>query len=186
MEYDFIVKSESKALLNVFSEECRNIGFDAFIIRNIVRAECPIFDLGHQFSEALAYAKKIMEESKEKKVTYEDIANELFKGKGYFYTNTQGDIHDCKSIDGECSDPNNATTSHQIEKLLALNKLMNVAVYLNPKGERGDYSIGRYDTGELVALMGMINLGQPTFTSQKNVGRAIEMLGEDVVKLALS
>lgn len=126
--------------------------------------------------------------AKKKKITYEDVAKELFDGNPVFCTTICGEITNC-SADGRTTDPNNSRTSHQLEKLLALNKLMNVAVYLNPKGEKADWVIAietDKSKPEIKVFPTAHNYGQPFFTSMESARQAIEILSEDVVRLALS
>lgn len=67
-------------------------------------------------------------------ITYEDICNSILE-TGY-YTNNYGEIvrsiiHAVNLITGK----NNATNTKQLERLLALNQLLNIAVYYNRKSK---------------------------------------------------
>ena len=206
MKQEFAVKSDSFALYEAFKKECEEIGWkynDLFTPFN--NFECDkwkcmwfdkgwdnfdknmlmfsistpdsrgkIFNLGSQFSEALAYAKKVfeehlkeIEESKKKKITYEDVKKSL---------STNNTWHTVLTT------PNKS----QLSRIIALNKLMNVAVYLNPKGEMAEWSISKYSNGILSKAYGCRSFGQPFFISEESIEQAIEILGEDVVMLALS
>ena len=61
-------------------------------------------------------------------VTYEDICNKLFNRYYYFITNC-GTIS--LYVGGNRLKANNALTKKQLEKLLALNQLINIAEYYN-------------------------------------------------------
>lgn len=61
-----------------------------------------------------------------KDITYRDVCNKIFKE--YYYTSVRGEIE--KSSWGD-SDKNNAANSKQLEKVLALNQLLNIAEYYN-------------------------------------------------------
>lgn len=63
-----------------------------------------------------------------KDITYEDVCNKLFK-YCYYFTNEHGEIDTYCGINR--SDPNNAINKEQLEKLLALNQLLNIAEYYN-------------------------------------------------------
>lgn len=63
-----------------------------------------------------------------KDITYEDVCNKLFK-YSYYFTNEHGEIDTYCGINR--SDPNNAINKEQLEKLLALNQLLNIAKYYN-------------------------------------------------------
>lgn len=76
-----------------------------------------------------------------KNLTYEDVAKELFL-KGMFITNTCGEIYKVSSASPY--DKNNATNKKQLERLMALNQLLNIAEYYNrknPKEEKKIYCI---------------------------------------------
>lgn len=66
--------------------------------------------------------------SVKKVLTYEDVAKKLFYKKEAAYINYKGevDIFDC---DKSYPHANNCTSEKQAQKLLAINKLMNVCVF---------------------------------------------------------
>lgn len=95
-----------------------------------------------------------------KKLTYEDVAKKLFSNACY-YTNEHGKIDALTKLIVTKEDKNNATHKKQLERLLALNQLLNVAEYYNkksPKKEKNTYSIeldkrkSRYFTIEYINL----------------------------------
>ena len=203
---EFAVKSDSFALYEAFKKDCEEIGWKwesgvlspcllnafgkfffsktKFYNHGFLISQCTkIFNLGFQYSEALTYAKKIVEESKKKELTYDDVAKELFYNKNVFYTESTGGIN---SGYANPEDPNNSTTSLQLEKLLAINKMMNVAVYLNPKKEKTDWSIKINQEGNVAVNIGCSDVGQVRFASKELAQQAISILGEDVIRLALS
>ena len=132
---------------------------------------------------------------KDKQLTYEEICDKLFPKSGtYYYVNNHGNISIASSVfNPYISNPNSATTTHQLVCILAKNKLANVAVYLNNgwKPCKGDHvftimyygdlkdkliiSEHYFGTGENLVL----------FKTQKDAKQAIEILGEETVKLAL-
>lgn len=67
---------------------------------------------------------------KKKPLTYTDIANKLFKHHTTYYINEHGIIEEAV-LDSHILDLNNATSQKQLQKLLAINKLMNIAKYFN-------------------------------------------------------
>ena len=67
---------------------------------------------------------------KDKKFTYNDMCQELFKN-GYCYLSAYGQIEANGRNERFRTDPSNAKTTHQLECILAKNKLANVARYLN-------------------------------------------------------
>lgn len=129
-----------------------------------------------------------------KKLTYEDVAKEMFEDKVIFYINAVGAI-----VKGEVEkefvlDPNNCTSKKQAEKLFAINKLVNVAKYLNGEWEANwnednlKYFIGIKHTENIITI-GCSNYYSYAiiyFESKELAQQAIEILGEETIKTALS
>ena len=130
----------------------------------------------------------------EKKITYKDICRELFLDRHSWRLT---DLGICKY--SHCTPSANihhstiSTSRQQLEQLLALNKLMNVAKYLN-----GDWKINWrskqekyyivYDYWNYVLTVTCSNCFQSTlvyFESPSLAKQAIEILGEEEVKKAL-
>jgi hypothetical protein len=87
--------------------------------------------------EASAKQKQIV--FKDKQLTYEDVCKELFK-KEHYFTDVNGlIIRHTGAYVNDC--PNNATTKHQLECILAKNKLANVARYLNGEWTKKEQEI---------------------------------------------
>lgn len=72
-----------------------------------------------------------------KELTYEDVAEKLFGESGY-YTNEDGIIMKTGFVGEYCTKPNanNATNTLQLNRLLALNMLLNIAEYYNKKNPK--------------------------------------------------
>ena len=131
---------------------------------------------------------------KPKKLTYEDIAKELFCSKSVYFIDKDGQI--CSNIvpNDYLLDPNNACSEKQCEKLLALNRLINVAKYLNgdwkPVFDGNSYKCWLCLYGVKIVICrdcnSTSNYGTPYFKSTKLAEQAIEILGEETIKLALS
>ena len=124
---------------------------------------------------------------KDKQLTYEDVCKKLFNDETY-YTNTNGKI--CSSnITQYVTDPNNATTEHQLECILAKNKLANVAKYLNNgwKPNKDDFVFFLTNWEYLsVGMYHFENYGnQIIFKNREVAQQAVEILGEETIKLAL-
>ena len=119
---------------------------------------------------------------KEKKLTYEDVARDLFYDNprvAYFDIDGVVSIFDCIS-------------EKQAEKLLAINKLMNVAKYLNgdwqpdwDKTTECKYYISPYSKQLKVTFTTWVCGGNIYFKSEELAKQAIEILGEETIKLAL-
>lgn len=70
----------------------------------------------------------------EKELTYKDVAEELFS-KNLFTSDIKGRIFEISSH-GSKIDINNATNKKQLERLFALNLLLNIAEYYNKKSPK--------------------------------------------------
>lgn len=140
--------------------------------------------------EASAKQKQIV--FKDKQLTYEDVCKELFI-KEYWYADHYGQILRADTIDAHICEPTNATTQHQLECILAKNKLANVARYLNGEWDYHHSSnkfivwIDINDDNELKIASSRYLTQRATviFKSRELVEQAIEILGKEVIKLAL-
>lgn len=65
-----------------------------------------------------------------KNITYEDVCNNIFAKNYGYYIGPSGNICDTSLEEFTC-DVNNTPNKKQLEKLLALNQLMNIAYYYN-------------------------------------------------------
>lgn len=65
-----------------------------------------------------------------KDITYKDVCNAILKNKTNYYIDTSGRIED-SILDTNAYDKNNTTNKKQLERLLALNQLLNIAEYYN-------------------------------------------------------
>lgn len=133
---------------------------------------------------------------KKKKVTYDDIYKYLFNDKQVFFIGSDGRIVSGKLQIVNLTDPNNCTSEKQAQKLLAINKLMNVAKYLNGDWKPSfNYSIGKlnyficYDAfNKNLTINSDVILCSTViyFKSEELARQAIDILGEETIKLALS
>jgi hypothetical protein len=136
--------------------------------------------------EASAQQKQIV--LKDKKLTYEDVCDSLFD-KGHYHTDGNGNIR-FVNWTNECS--NNASTQHQLECILAKNQLANTARYLN--SEWDNYLTDLHYIIWMHPRTRSLYVGQATLSSEhstiifksvKLAQQAIEILGEETVRLAL-
>jgi hypothetical protein len=143
--------------------------------------------------EASAKQKQIV--FKDKQLTYEDVCNQLFTSE-YWYSDSFGMITHTKHANINKYDSNNASTEHQLECILAKNKLANVSRYLNGNWKPGKTDLGHFDAYVLFTTPNKDYIGYTKiqdcvynsnvlFKSIELAKQAIEILGEETVKLAL-
>lgn len=129
---------------------------------------------------------------KPKAETYEDVAKKLFFDKDITFIDTRGEVK-TDNVDNSCfPDANNCTTTKQAAKLLAINKLMNVAKYLND-GWQPDWENAQQIKCFFAIQEGLVytsttsrfQSGEIYFKSEELAERALAILGEETIRLAL-
>lgn len=130
-----------------------------------------------------------------KDLTYEDVARELFINKRFFFITTCSEIGKYKG-EGEivALDGNNCTSRKQAEKLLAINKLMNVAKYLNGEwkpdwddNKQHKFQIYINEENDVTVLGIIYSIGNVVYFKTKEAAQqAIDILGKETIRLALS
>lgn len=133
---------------------------------------------------------------KPKAETYEDVAKKLFSFEDYFFISNDGKIEE-RAREGNTlhtCDANNCTTTKQAAKLLAINKLMNVAKYLNdgwqPDWEKCSekkwyFSIEKKLNQIVITFSYTFKEHSVYFKSKELAERALAILGEETIRLAL-
>ena len=128
-----------------------------------------------------------------KKITYQDVKEKLFSDKKH-YVEYIGDIYSSSTIRYSGKNIMLALSRKQLEQLLALNKLMNVAKYLN-----GDWEPDWDNSSEtkwcllfdhskkkiVISNWQISHYACVYFKSEELTLQAIDILGEDEVKKAL-
>lgn len=124
---------------------------------------------------------------KDKQLTYEEICEKLFQPNGGYHICGNGEI-----VSSFCTDPNtiNATSKHQLECILAKNKLANVAMYLNDGWKPSCFIFGYFicvcNTKLEIRDRDDYKFNNNVIFKTKELAKqAIEILGEETVKLAL-
>ena len=130
-----------------------------------------------------------------KKITYKDICRELFLDKpSWRLTDSGVPVQSTCTLSANIHHSSISTSYKQLEQLLALNKLMNVAKYLNgdwkpnfkDKSNHKHYISYDCDTKQLrIWFKQYMNDGSMYFKSEELALQAIEILGKDEVKKAL-
>lgn len=130
-----------------------------------------------------------------KKLRYSDVARSLFKDKQSHYIGNYGMINPWLARDlAESCFPNITTSVDQAIKLLAINKLMNVAKYLNQDwkpdwnndGEYKYYIYIKRSDNKIDVDRCLYRNGHIFFKTKDLAKQAIDILGEDTIRLALS
>lgn len=128
-----------------------------------------------------------------KKTTYKDICRELFLDKPSWRLTDSGVVKYSHCTPSAVIHHNTISTSNkQLEQLLALNKLMNVAKYLNGDWEPDwndefeDKIYFYYSFGKLnICAKRYSNFGYVCFKTKDLASQAVEILGKEEVKKAL-
>lgn len=125
---------------------------------------------------------------------YESICNKLFSDKKLYYITSNGVIIERSSLSCRLTDKNNCTSEKQGKKLLAINMLLNVAKYLNDGWEP---NWNDEDDKKYIFFLGLRKKIYISCTSVANgyivyfktrelAQKAIDILGEETIKLAFS
>ena len=130
-----------------------------------------------------------------KKISYYDIWKKLFYKKKTYFFDDHGIIR-TNSMDTSCyTDPNNCTSKNQANKLLAINKLLNVAKYLNDGWQPDWQNANEFkycitiDYNSDILSIHRVRLSSDAVVYFKTIElawKAINILGEETIKLALS
>lgn len=73
-----------------------------------------------------------------KYITYKDICNTLFTKEWGFFISSSGNIEEEMFNYYVANEKNNATNRKQLEKVLAMNQLLNIATYYNSRVKEPD------------------------------------------------
>lgn len=128
---------------------------------------------------------------------YNDIAKEMFSD-GFFQIKANGDVeYQCfGATGGKYKKPTIAKKKHQLEKLIAINKLANVAKYLNNGWEPNWHDCDEpkyyfsfvadpiYNDPSIDVIYTFKRM-DVYFRTEKLARRALDILGEDTIRLAV-
>ena len=99
---------------------------------------------GYEIDKENSTFERIIFKPIKKDITYDDVCNSILK-TGYYTDNRGRNLHVTDFIEDVKIDKNNATNKKQLERLLALNQLLNIAKYYNTLHGDGVNSVIKYD-----------------------------------------
>lgn len=126
--------------------------------------------------------------------TYDDIVRKLFCNSSTYWINMHGAIYNSEDGVGvNYKDKANAVSEKQCERILAINQLMNIAYYFNEivdKDVKFTYKfIPEINLDSNIVIGYYIperKNGMVYFKKEESAKKAIKILGEETVKLAIS
>lgn len=126
---------------------------------------------------------------KPKELTYKKVAKKLFKKSVVYAVDLWGEIQKWKDAGDKYIEPNNSVSENQCKQLLALNKLFNVAYYLN-EGWEPDWNNDHMEkhiikfSNETICISytNWSDYGCPYFKTKELAQKAIAILGEKSIK----
>lgn len=124
------------------------------------------------------------EETQEKPITYYDILRELYKGKTAYWIYDKC-IESGKQSSYNFDDAVNCTSVAQAKRMVAFNKLQNIAKYLNGDwkpnfdGDHGNWNICKDGDTLLATYTRNVNKANVYFKSKDLAYEAIRLMGED-------
>lgn len=151
---------------------------------------------GYEIDKEKSTFENIVFKPIKKVLSYDDVAKELLYGKDYNFIASNGEIKEYRAS-GSFIHLNNCVTEKQAQKLLAINNLMNCAKYLNGNWKPDLGTVGgnmRYyiyyrisdDRLFINNETDCCSHGAIYFKTSELARQAIEILGKETVKLALS
>ncbi len=124
--------------------------------------------------------------------SYEDVAKKLFSERETWFFSTENCDIDCNTNGvNQYATPDNCPTESQLESILALNKLCNVAKYLNgywlPIADNMGYVIYSDMLNDEYVVEAGTNITTSTiyFKTKELAQQAIFILGEEEIRKAL-
>ncbi len=124
------------------------------------------------------------EETQEKPITYDDILRELYMGKTAYWIYDKC-IESGKQSSYNFDDAVNCTSVAQAKRMVAFNKLQNIAKYLNGDwkpvfdGDHENWHIGKEGDTFLAMYTMYVNKASVYFKSKDLTLSAIRLMGED-------
>lgn len=124
------------------------------------------------------------EKTQKKPITYDDILKELYLGKIAYWI-YEKNIESGIQADYNFKDSVNCTSVAQAKRMVAFNKLQNIAKYLNGDwkpdfdGDHENWHIGKEGDTFLAMYTKYVNKASVYFKSEEAANEAISLMGED-------
>jgi len=157
---------------------------------------------GYEIDEEKSTFEKIVFKEVKEVLTYKDVAISLFKDKTVATIAGKSKVitWEVEEEEEDIMELTNSITEEQLESILALNKLCNVAKFLNgywlPERKRGGndkwfhyINYESFESSESTLKISKTNIVQYSivyFKSKKLAEQAIEILGEEEIRKALT
>ena len=140
----------------------------------------------------LGLMEKAPDAAEGKPITYDDICKELFYKKDAWYLN-HNHIETWVQTSSNYNDSDNCTSKAQVKRLIAFNKLQNIAKYLNdgwkPNFEYGNknwYICREGVDNYKIFWTDVFNSGSVYFKTEELAWKAIRLMGKESLKDLLS
>lgn len=136
--------------------------------------------------------KKTPDDKEGKPITYDDICKDLFYNKDAYYLDNDNKISSWAMTSSNYKDFDNCTSIAQAKRMIAFNKLQNIAKYLNgdwkPRfdGNNQNWFICIEDAGYDTKYTKWINDGSIFFKTEETAYEAIRLMGEESLNALFS
>ena len=123
-----------------------------------------------------------------KPITYDDICKDLFFHKDTYYLDESNKVSSWVMTSSNYNDFDNCTSIAQAKRMIAFNKLQNIAKYINSKLDwepdfddetESKYVIVKKGSGYTVKYVTSTNTAQIYFLSSNHANEAIRLMGEE-------
>lgn len=120
-----------------------------------------------------------------KPITYDEICKDLFYNKEAYYLDDNNKVSSWAMTSSNYKDFDNCTSIAQAKRMVAFNKLQNIAKYLNNgwkpnfDGKDSNWNIIKLNNGYFPNYNRLANNGVVYFKSAKLTNEAIRLMGED-------
>ena len=128
--------------------------------------------------------ENVPDDKEGKPITYDDICKDLFYNKDAYYLDESNKISSWAMTSSNYNDLDNCTSIAQAKRMIAFNKLQNIAKYLNgdwkPNFDRDDekWNINKEGDTFIEMYTRTLNKAGVYFKSQERTKEAIRLMGE--------